>query len=166
MTTSSKEFKDITAFRPTSDTPAQLAGSSYHTQADFEFVFASMEDLLRPHQELSSNPTKFHKSTGGSLEDYGNSMDLIKKILKKSLTEVVRSADAHKLLINLKKLKSSPNLNSQQVEIMQDYIENFDSLVACQPFYEQQLDMGSTLNYFIEEKQRSIANILFMPCII
>ena len=173
MTTSSKEFKDITAFRPTSETPAQLAGSSSHAHADFESLFASMDDLLKPHQELSSKTssssvthTKFHKSSGASLDDYGYSMDLIKKILKKSLTEVARSSDAHKLLINSKKLKNSPNLNSQQVEIIQDYIENFDSLVAYHPFYEQQIDMGSALNYSIEEKQRSISNMktLYQDC--
>ena len=132
-----------------------------------------MDDLLKPHQELPYKPssssvthTRFHRSNGASLGDYGYSMDLIKKILKKSLTEVARSADAHKLLINLKKLKTSPNLNSQQVGIIQDYIENFDSLVAYHPFYEQQIDMRSALNYSIKEKQRSIASMmtLYQDC--
>ena len=85
--------------------------------------------------------------------------------MKKSLKEVAASADALHLLTNLKNIKSDPNRNSQQVEIIQDYIDNFDSLVS-NPFYEQQIDMGSALNCSIEEKQRSIANIktLYQDC--
>lgn len=152
---------------PNSETPFQLSGSSFHAPADFESLLASTADLLKQHQEFSYKPssssvtsTDFQNSSSASSENYVYSMDLIKKILKKSLTEVARSTDAHHLLINLINLKNSPFLNSHQVEAIQDYIDNFDSLVAHHPSYEQQIDMGtSALVYSIEEKQRSIANL-------
>ena len=114
MTTSSKEFKDVTGFRPTSETPVQLAGSSSHTHADFSKTFPI---------KIGINP-EF---------TYGDHVRLLQKISMKPLSEVSRSQDVLLLRSTLENLKSCPHLNSQQTEIIQYYIEHFHTLVTCHP---------------------------------
>lgn len=167
VTAFAEEFNGITTSIQTSNTPNQLLGSSSHAPADFESLFASTEDLLKPLQELSYKPSSSsaistnQKSGDTSSENHVYSIDLIKKILKGNLADFARSTDTHHLLISLMNLRNSPHLNSQQVEIIHDYIENFDSLVAYHPFYEQQIDMGTSALVYnsIEEKQRGIASL-------
>ena len=77
----------------------------------------------------------------------------------KPLTEVARSPDGLLLLATMKNLKKSDLLNSQQLEIIQAYIDNFDSLVSNYPLYEHQIDRTSALKCSIEDKKKGISDL-------
>ncbi|CAK7340801.1 unnamed protein product [Dovyalis caffra] len=139
---------------------------SSHSPPNFESLFASMEQLLKTSPASSSQSASYsntqaesHKSSGMSLETYDYSMAVIKKILTKPLEEVARSYDSLSLLSALKNLKNCPLLNSQQSEIIQIYVENFDSLVTYHPFYEQQIDRTSALKLSIKDGKEGITEL-------
>ncbi|KAF9681777.1 hypothetical protein SADUNF_Sadunf05G0038000 [Salix dunnii] len=100
-----------------------------------------------------------YESDVGSSESFVYSMGLIKKVLMKPLMEVPRSPDGLVLLATMKKLKKSGLLNSQQLEIIQAYVDNFDSLVSGHPLYEHQTDRTSALKCSIEDKRKRVSDL-------
>jgi len=153
--TSTQKLASHTSSRETSETITEI-----------ESLFATMEQLVRPCPVSSSQPessanthAESYESDVGSPESHVYSMGLIKKILLKPLTEVARSPDGLLLLATMKNLKKSDLLNSQQLEIIQAYIDNFDSLVSNHPLYEHQIDRTSALKCSIEDKKKGISDL-------
>jgi regulator of replication initiation timing len=153
--TSTQKLASHTSSRETSETITEI-----------ESLFATMEQLVRPCPVSSSQPessanthAESYESDVGSPESHVYSMGLIKKILLKPLTEVARSPDGLLLLATMKNLKKSDLLNSQQLEIIQAYIDNFDSLVSNHPLYEHQIDRTSALKSSIEDKKEGISDL-------
>ncbi|KAL9356388.1 hypothetical protein Peur_049641 [Populus x canadensis] len=187
MTASSSRQKNIVLVSPASAAEQSVASTSAsstnetstqklasHTSSretsetitEFESLFATMEQLVRPCPVSSSQPessanthAESYESDVGSPESHVYSMGLIKKILLKPLTEVARSPDGLLLLATMKNLKKSDLLNSQQLEIIQAYIDNFDSLVSNHPLYEHQIDRTSALKCSIEDKKKGISDL-------
>ncbi|CAK7340769.1 unnamed protein product [Dovyalis caffra] len=139
--------------------------SPSHT--DFETLIISMERMLHPSSASSSQPSsssnsryQSHESVGVSFETYTHSVARMKKILVKSPTEVASSVDRFLLLSALMNLRNCQLLNSQQLEIVQVYIENFDSLVTNNPSYEQQIDSTSALKFAMEDNKNRISELM------
>lgn len=157
--TTAQKLAPHTALRPSSETPSLLL-------REIESLFAVMEQSVSSCLVTSSQPSSSAnccaescESTGESFETYRYSMDLVKKILTKPLTEVARSHDGLLLLATLKNLKNCHLLNSRQLEIVQDYIENFDLLVTNHPLYEHQIEGTSSLKVSIENKEKGISDL-------
>ncbi|XP_011007552.1 PREDICTED: uncharacterized protein LOC105113187 isoform X2 [Populus euphratica] len=161
--TSASSTNEISTQKLTSHTSSR---ETSETITEIESLFAAMEQLVRPCPVSSSQPessanthAESYESDVVSLESYVYSMGLIKKILMKPLTEVARSPDGLLLLATMKNLKKSDLLNSQQLEIIQAYIDNFDSLVSNHPLYEHQIDRTSALKCSIEDKTKGISDL-------
>lgn len=153
-------------FRSISETPSLgIVDRISRSPVNFQSLFSKAEDLLIPgsqslQRSLSSVPdAEFYSSIDESSETYDLSLDLFKKILKKTLTEVATSADVFMLLSSLETLKNHPHLNPDQLDIIQDYVENFDSLVTYHPFYEQQINTSSKIKSSIEDNRNGIAEL-------
>lgn len=187
MTASSSQQKSIVLVSPPSAAEQSLASTSAsstnetstqklasHTSSretsetisEIESLFATMEQLVSPCPVSSSQPessanthAESYESDVGSPDSHVYSMSLIKKILMKPLTEVARSPDGLLLLATMKNLKKSDLLNSQQLEIIQAYIDNFHSLVSNHPLYEHQIDRTSALKCSIEDKKKGISDL-------
>nr|TKS06892.1 putative disease resistance gene NBS-LRR family protein [Populus alba] len=164
--TSSQELMLTTASQPTIEIPS-IPVTKIRPALNFESVFASMEQLINSSPESSSqlasssnSHTESPKSSSVSFEEtYSYSMALIKRILRKSPEEVAISADRLLLLSSLKNLRNCPFLNSQQLEIIQFYLENFETLVTSHPFYEQKIDWTKAVRFCIEDDKRGITEL-------
>ncbi|KAJ6854907.1 hypothetical protein NC651_039770 [Populus alba x Populus x berolinensis] len=164
--TSSQELMLTTASQPTIEIPS-ISVTKTRPALNFESVFASMEQLINSSPESSSqlasssnSHTESPKSSSVSFEEtYSYSMALIKGILRKSPEEVAISADRLLLLSSLKNLRNCPFLNSQQLEIIQFYLENFETLVTSHPFYEQKIDWTKAVRFCIEDDKRGITEL-------
>lgn len=164
--TSSQELMLTTASQPTIEIPS-ISVTKTRPALNFESVFASMEQLINSSPESSSqlasssnSHTESPKSSSVSFEEtYSYSMALIKRILRKSPVEVAISADRLLLLSSLKNLRNCPFLNSQQLEIIQFYLENFETLVTSHPFYEQKIDWTKVVKFCIEDDKREITEL-------
>lgn len=164
--TSSQELMLTTASQPTIEIPS-ISVTKTRPALNFESVFASMEQLINSSPESSSqlasssnSHTESPKSSSVSFEEtYSYSMALIKRILRKSPVEVAISADRLLLLSSLKNLRNCPFLNSQQLEIIQFYLENFETLVTSHPFYEQKIDWTKVVKFCIEDDKRGITEL-------
>ncbi|KAH8480823.1 hypothetical protein H0E87_030905 [Populus deltoides] len=164
--TSSQELMLTTASQPTIEIPS-ISVTKTRPALNFESVFASMEQLINSSPESSSqlasssnSHTESPKSSSVSFEEtYSYSMALIKRILRKSPVEVAISADRLLLLSSLKNLRNCPFLNSQQLEIIQFYLENFQTLVTSHPFYEQKIDWTKAVKFCIEDDKRGITEL-------
>ncbi|CAK7340773.1 unnamed protein product [Dovyalis caffra] len=155
----SRQMQDI------STSPPSDRSSPSHT--DFETLIISMERMLHPGSASSSQPSsssnsryQSHESIGVNFETSTHSVARMKKILVKSPTEVASSADRFLLLSALMNLRNCQLLNSQQLEIAQVYIDNFDSLVTNNPSYEQQIDSTSALKFAMEDNKNRISELM------